>query len=382
MSNKAHSATDRTQERAPVASSLYEAPPPQDPNGSATAPNHPAEGGSLDKLEKPCISPDEALREGVETMGKRARSKYLTSDLLADLEALDSPIPYERARGCCRHVLQEDRKLVSSFCGCRWCIVCNRIRMGRIINEYLPILKLWEEEKGVYFVSLTIPNVEGGCLRSRLEEMKQRLRYCRRSIRETRGFDYRAIENWEVTFNDDEGTFHPHVHVAVRGKDQALALREEWLKRWARANSSGQDVRKWDGSIGGMKELAKYATKMIAPGSEDRPPVEALDTIFRALYRKHLINPTGFDKDEERARAAARLEGVEIDPEATARPELDEEGDDLFEDLERCVPAYIRPEEGCIWTWDGADWWNEDTGEALTGHDPPASEAEPVESNT
>lgn len=347
-----------------------------------SADDAPGLGRVLDKLEKPCISTEQERREARETMKKRARAKYLTSGLLEELEALDSHIPYSRARGCCRVVQQEDGELVCSYCRSRWCVVCNRIRMGTILNDYLPILRMWEDEEGVFFVTLTAPNVQAEALRSRVEEMKKRLRYCRRSIRETRELDFRAVENWEVTFNGDTGTFHPHVHIAVRGKDQALALREEWLKRWEEASRAAQEVKKWDGTKGGMKELAKYATKMVAPGDdEERPPAEALDVIFRALYRLNLINPTGFDKHEEQERAREYLEGSEADPEETARPELDEQEEDPFEDLEPGVPAYVRPEEDAVWMWDGADWWNEETGEQLTGFDPPNS-PNSVESNT
>jgi hypothetical protein len=403
MNHSAQDATARSSPEVnqPVAHCMYENPPtggsdaPEFPEfGPPDASEGPSEalprpddapglGSALDKLEKPCTSPSEAeQKEGMETMEKRARSKYLTSGLLEELEALDSHIPYSRARGCCRVVQQEDGELQCSYCRCRWCIVCNRIRMGTILNEYLPILRLWEDEKGTFFVTLTAPNVKAEALRSRVKEMKKQLRYCRRSIRETRDMDFRAVENWEVTFNGDEGTFHPHVHVAVRGKEQALSLREEWLKRWDEANSGAQDVRKWDGTKGGMKELAKYATKMIAPGEDkDRPPAGALDVIFRSLYRLNLINPTGFDKAEEQRRAGRHLEDEETDAEETARPELDEQEEDPFEDLERGVPAYVRPEEDAVWMWDGHDWWNEGTGERLTGFDPPNS-ANSMESNT
>lgn len=324
----------------------------------------------LDKLGKPCTPTAEEKEQARRTMQKRARAKHLTSDLLEELEELDSHIPYSRARGCCRTVVQEDGELKCSYCRCRWCIVCNRIRMGKILNDYLPVLEMWEDEEGVFFVTLTTPNVEGEELRSQLEEMKKRLRYCRRSIRETRGLDFRAIENWEVTYSGDREDYNPHVHIAVRGKEQAIALREEWLKRWERASKAGQDVRKWDGTKGGMQELAKYATKMVAPDSEERPPAEALDVIFRALYRLHLINPTGFDKDREKARAQLHGRGEETDEEATASPELDEQEEDPFEDLQAYVPAYVRPGEKAVWEWGGSDWFNLDTGEALAGCDP------------
>jgi len=326
---------------------------------------------ALDKLEKPCTSTEREREEARKVMEKRARAKYLTSDLLEELEALDSHIPYDRARGCCRVVQQEDGELSCTYCRCRWCVVCNRIRMGTILNQYLPILRMWEDEEGVFFVTLTAPNVEGEDLRGRVKEMKKQLRYCRRSIRDTRDMDFRAVENWEVTYNEEADSYHPHVHIAVRGRAQAIALQSEWLKRWDSASKGAQDVRKWDGTKGGMKELAKYATKMVAPGEEkERPPVEALDTIFRALYRLNLINPTGFDKQEERERAARHLQEGQTDGETTARPGLDEQDEDPFEDLERGIPAYVRPEEDAVWIWDGSDWWDQETGEQLSGFEP------------
>lgn len=361
---------DRSNERGPCESNTLAELWENDPYEGLPRPDDtPGLGGALDKLEKPCRWSEEEREQAREKMKKRRAAKHLTSGLLEELEELDSPIPYSRARGCCEVVTQEDGELVCSYCRCRWCIVCNRIRMGTILNEYLPVLQMWDDEEGVYFVTLTTPNVTGEELRQSLEEMKQRLRYCRRSIRETRGLDFRAIENWEVTYSSDRGDYNPHVHIAVRGKKQAIALREEWLKRWPSASAGGQDVRKWDGTKGGMKELAKYATKMVAPGSDEKPPAEALDTIFRALYRLHLINPTGFDKDEEKARAELYLEGKDLDADVTARPDVDEQEENPFEDLERGVPAYVRPEERAVWEWEGENWWNVETGEVLVDCD-------------
>jgi hypothetical protein len=296
--------------------------------------------------------------------------KWVGMALVDELETLNSPIPYGRARSCCEVVEQEDGTLTSTYCRSRWCLVCNRIRTGTLINRYLPILRLWEQDEGVHFVTLTPPNVEGNVLREAVQEMKKQLRYCRRSIRETRGMDFRAVENWEVTHNADRGDYNPHVHVAVRGKEQAAALREEWLKRWSEASEAGQDVRKWDGSVNGMKELAKYATKMIHPDRNERPPVEVLDTIFRALHRLNLCNPTGFDVEEERRRAGQDVEDVETGSETTARPELDEQEEDPFDDLEAVIPAYSDPHAHRIWEWDGCDWVDPETGEYLTEWEP------------
>jgi hypothetical protein len=311
-------------------------------------------------------------------MRKRARAKWITAELLSELEALDSPIPYDRARSCCRVIRQEDGALKASYCRCRWCIVCSRIRTGTIINRYEPIFRLWAAEEGVFMVTLSRPNVRGPELRGEIKGMKADLRRARRSVRRTCGLDYRAVESWEVTYNPITDTYNAHVHAAVRGKAQALAIREEWLKRCPTASEAAQDVRKWDGGIGGLKELAKYTTKLYAPAEDkERPPAEALDVIFRALYRLHLCSPTGFDIDEEQARAESYLEGVEIDAETTARPERDEQDGDAFDDLKACVAAYSEPSEGRLWVWEDADWIDRRTGECLTGHTPDDSRSPP-----
>ena len=52
-------------------------------------------------------------------MSKRARSKWITSGLLDDLEALDSDVLYSQARSCCETVVQEYGTLTSSYCWCR-----------------------------------------------------------------------------------------------------------------------------------------------------------------------------------------------------------------------------------------------------------------------
>jgi hypothetical protein len=97
----------------------------------------------------------------------------------------------------------------------------------------------------------------------------------------------------------------------------------------------------------------------------------ALDTIFRALKGRHLLRGTGFDKNEARERAVTEEE-IEQEKEVE---DFDEE------ELEARVAAYVRPSEDCIWEWDGDDWYNPETGEALVGCEPPDAGGE-SESNT
>ena len=314
-----------------------------------------------------------------ETIRRRRRSKGLTLRLVDRMEEAvpESPVAYDSARSCCPTIKQEDGYLHSTYCKQRWCVVCQRIRMGKAVNDYGPILRQWDD---VHFVSLTVPNVGGDELSDKVGDMIYQLSLCRRQLRETRGLDLKTLRCIECTYNPDRGDFHPHFHVAVNGEEQAEALLEEWLKRHPDAARDAQDAREWDGTDGGLLELVKYATKLFTPKGGDRPdgdvqqePMDpvALDTIFRALKGRHLLRGTGFDKDEARERAVTEEE-IEQEKEVE---DFDEE------ELEARVTAYIRPSEDCIWEWDGDDWYNPDTGEALVGCGPPDAGGD-SESNT
>lgn len=334
--------------------------------GSASAETR-AEGEPLDKLGKarqggveaaPDSGPnrgEEARKQARETIRKRARSKYITMGLLEELESLDSPVPYSNARHCCEVVEQRDGKLTSNYCRCRWCLTCNRIRAGVRINRYLPVFEEWDRSGGVNFVTLTVPNCEESELSATLDEMMHKLKLCRKQIRRTRGLEYKGVRSIEVTFNSNSGTYHPHFHIAVCGRSAAIALKDEWLKRWPGASRRAQDVTEWDGDPGSLKELVKYPTKLMATvEGEEQPPPEALDVIFRVLKGRHLFRPVGFDLADYHE---------DLDPSV----DLEE-----FEDVEAQVAAFSRPEEKILWVWDEAvgDWVDEETGEVLSGYRP------------
>lgn len=287
---------------------------------------------------------------------RRRRAKEKTLNLLEQLEGLNSDVssedevPYERARECCGAILHEDGETRTSFCRSRWCVICRRNNRASLINEYGPILDLWDKEDNVYLVTLTTENVGGHQLEPRIEEMKSKLGYCRRSIRDTRELDLRVVERWNVEFNDVEQTFNPHVHVAVRGHDQAVALKEEWLKRWEAASERAQDISSSQGDAGDVEGVVGYISeRAVKITGEDRPPAHALDRIFRSLHRKHLTSSNGFDKEEELDRAMDVLDTAGSGSKGTSSKGSDSEE---------------NSQDG-VWDWNGEDWYETQTGEVL-----------------
>ena len=88
---------------------------------------------------------------------RRAKAKFLSLALSRNLYDLDTPMKgkYFRSMNCAREIMQKGEKFTSHYCGAKWCLVCNRIRTGKLINKYL---QLSEHLKDAQFVTLTIKN--------------------------------------------------------------------------------------------------------------------------------------------------------------------------------------------------------------------------------
>lgn len=306
-------------------------------------------GTSLDKLGQLPQNAEITRGEILQKLRKRARAKYLTMPVVKKLVELDSSINsyYERALECCSVMRQEDGELKATYCKSRCCIVCNRIRSGRIINEYGQIFAQWDQ---VQHVTLTIPNVSADQLEGALDEMRDQFTNCKRSIRRTRGLPFEAVRVTEVTYSRERGDYHPHFHVLVRGnRSVANALVAEWLKRWEEASEGAQDVKRWGNKAKDLNELAKYCTKIVKKGGEGGMvySAEVLDVIFRALYDRRLWQPIGFKKSDY---------GL-----------TDEDPEDL-EDIEWQTPAVKQREKTVIWRWNQqvCDWVDQETGQLLS----------------
>jgi len=106
----------------------------------------PPTGGALDTLAQLGQRSSQRARSDAkparsEILLKRARAKYFSTPLAINLAKLRSPLEksYRNTVYCSATLSQEDGKIVGSYCGNRWCMVCNRIRTARAIHRYLPM---------------------------------------------------------------------------------------------------------------------------------------------------------------------------------------------------------------------------------------------------
>ena len=300
----------------------------------------------LDTLAQPVTKLGQKHTNTLKTYEKRARAKYLGNALVLELVKLDSPLKksYWNTWHCSNIILQDGKKLTSTYCNNRWCPVCNRIRTAKLIKSYLPDLNKMVEPQ---FVTLTIVSIKGKDLQSAIEGMTKEIIRIKDLFKNRRSFRINGIRKIEVTYNPVTDEYHPHFHIVLDGRNVGKELINEWLSRYTDANRGAQDIR--DADENSMLELFKYTTKLttkngiIKEGDKTVIEVnpEALDTIYRALYKKRTFQSMGWVKQ--------------------VSEDIDEVDAQIVEDVDEDVE---------VWKWEQeASDWVSGAGELLTGCD-------------
>lgn len=299
----------------------------------------------LDTLAQPGTK---EKKSGKNTLKRRAVAKFLTNEILFNLVDQDSTLnqSYWNSFHCSNSLVQNGKKITGKYCNNRWCIVCNRIRTAKMINEYFPVIK--KEIQQPFFVTLTIPNVGGSVLKQTIRSMLSNIIRINHVFRHRREFRITGIRKIECTYNATENSFHPHFHFIIDGKQAAAELIDHWLKAYPEANRAAQDMR--PANDGSMIELFKYTTKLVTKSDITRDGEkteininpEALDVIFKALYKIRTFQPMG---------------GISKLP---VKEDVEELQAELFDDLSALTVD--------VWGWEqGVSDWVSNDGECLTG---------------
>lgn len=195
------------------------------------------------------------------------------------------------------------------FCKNKLCPMCNWRRSmkysyqtSRIVDE---AIKQQPKERFL-FLTLTVKNVEGENLNSTISQLTQSFdRLFRRAKVKKNLIGY--LRSVEVTYNEEERTYHPHIHVLMMVKTSYFSGKNNYIsqKLWGDMWSQSLkvdyvprvDVRtvKETGKRlkGAIVETAKYPTKPIKLDVENKQVVEAL---YNGLYRKRQLGYGGLFK--------------------------------------------------------------------------------------
>jgi hypothetical protein len=300
----------------------------------------------LDTSEQ--VPPDTKQAFSQKTLEKRARAKFITNIVAFPLSKLRSPLEkaYKLTERCSSQLTETPGKLVGLYCGCRWCLVCSRIRTARLITGYMPAIENMGEK---WFLTLSRPNIAAALLEAEIQYYLTTAQLIQRHLREKRKLKYSSLRKIECTYNAEANTYHPHFHFIFDDFQAADLFLQEWLRRNPTALlNKGNQLKKADNNS--CMELFKYFTKVVSktkttkiPGGGARSDyhihLAALDTMFVAMRGVRTFQPCGVIK----------AVSEEIEPEQAL-----ESG--------RAEVNFHK--------WMGHDWVNETTQQVLTGYVP------------
>ncbi len=305
-----------------------------------------------------------AQTKDVEALKRAAMSKVTTRQNVAECLKLPETklrAQYEKTMKCSDYIEEYENAFVSTnYCKKRFCIRCNRIRTAALIDAYLPGLEKWKDKQ---FVTLTRRNVKKEELKNEIRELidivtaiqhqakkkflgegSPTLKVCdveTRKVYNISNPDYKpaginGLRKLEVTYNDKEDTYHPHFHFVVENREQAVYLRNSWLKRNPEhfiatqlpdgylvsdaktrlklrtlshnkiyipnpsgASQKANDIR--PATENSVKELFKYFAKLVNKTDKEGPDgqpffeffAEQMDHIFTCLVKVRVFQPVG-----------------------------------------------------------------------------------------
>lgn len=219
---------------------------------------------------------------------KRQKAKAISNAIIFNLVDHDSPLKkqYWSTYHCTKDLFQIGNKVKTKYCGKRWCTVCSRIMMAKMINGYAPAIK---EFKDLQFVTLTSRNVKKDDLQNEVDTFNRVWRKIYKRLKKN-GFDLKGLRKLEITISKVK-EYNPHYHLIVEGQDVANEIVRLWMEYMPFAGKKGQNVTK--GNEGSLIELFKYATKQIY---NDIVYSKHLDTIYQSIAGRRIYQPFGIKK--------------------------------------------------------------------------------------
>ena len=365
------------------------------------------------------------------TYAKRAKAKFLSFQLAKSLAELNSPMKqkYINTLHCGNDIIQRGDKLTSKYCGNRWCLVCNRIRTGKLINKYLDLSAYL---KGSVFVTLTVKNIKAVNIEDEQErrETMRDLRFMQRrmfrhfakiqDMLRKNGVKLKGIRSYECIPARTFDGVRPHIHWKIDdtitteqveriwsnnklpvsrlidlfiqlekkqitlGELKGQLIIELWLKEFPNADRKGQDVRRCHGKT--ERELFKYETKFQVWNKKEKCktiPLRLIDIIYEASINLRAVQITGFlmrapkpakdifDED----RYAAQLQEYTLYKTLTHSLEQTDINDGLeAETVEDLAPV------NAVFQWRENNWYEISSSQPLCKYLPDKKESRFIES--
>lgn len=200
--------------------------------------------------------------------------------------------------------LDKKKLKTANFCKNRFCPMCNWRKSKKDALKVSILMQYIKEELGLEFVfiTLTAPNVKGEELEQEIREYTKafsNLTKRKEFIKVNKGF----VRKLEVTYNEENNTYHPHLHIIMAVNksyftDKTYISKKKLLELWKECKKDNTitqvDIKKVDTTDRkAILEIAKYSAK----DSDYLKSQEVFDVFYKALKGKRLLTYTGVFKD-------------------------------------------------------------------------------------
>lgn len=226
----------------------------------------------------------------------------------------------------------------ANFCKQRLCPVCNYIKScinWHKIRNCVEWIKENEEGSHFIFMTLTVRNCTAENLTATIDQIVQGFR--RLTNRRTwKNAVTGAIRGLEITYNEKENTYHPHIHIltAVKsdyfnensGKYITIEQLREWWSESAKIDYFVQvDIKAINQTDNAIAEVAKYAIKMsnLLKADTCEQLIKATQTIYRCTHGRRLIATLGNFKQAMKELNISDLDEFEIEEKNTHSTAID-----------------------------------------------------------
>ena len=290
----------------------------------------------------------EILQDGKnEWKGKKLKTEtlayiYKQIGMLAKSERVDKCGTYlEFAKS------QEGIKKLSqaNFCKVMLCPMCAWRRSKKIFGQVSKIMD--ELEKGKYkfiFLTLTIRNCKGEDLKENIDLLMKS--FDRMFKRPSMSFIKGWFRGLEITYNEQENTYHPHFHCVLAVKPSYFTSRDyvkqmEWVRIWQEClkvdYEPNVDIRTVKTNAKNIKktvaEVAKYTVKDSDYLKENNLKLSEtlVKTIDEALFKRRLVAFGGRFKELHKELNLDDAEDGNL---------IDINGDEIREDLDFVIEKY------------------------------------------
>jgi plasmid rolling circle replication initiator protein Rep len=271
----------------------------------------------------------------------------ITEKRLVDLKDCASFLEFLRGS-------KQDMKLKrANFCKLRLCPMCSWRRSMKLFGQTAlvatEILKQQPKTRFL-FLTLTVKNCSADKLSGTLKMMDNGFQYLTASSRNF--VPARVLKKnllgymkaTEITYNQRENTYHPHLHVILAIRESYFhhdyIKKSEWVTLWQQAMKldyapsvhieTVKDSRK--GMAGAVAETAKYPVKVadLLEITDKEKSVSALIALHEAMQNRRMVTFGGLFKT---IRAELRLQ--DVDTENVDLNDTDQEDENVFKPIER-----------------------------------------------